>query len=310
LLVALAIAQPQGNYSYVHHDGLTYSTSGNGIIAISINNRTVSNVGFVVTGIINEQSYVFKSNEFNWQWTKSEGSFIQEEVINDELENVSYDIVNFTSTNDNVFFVWNQTWQFNELYPTKITHVLTNNIGLNISNAKMWYVHTLERNIPITYNGISYTPNINNPVHLIGNFNDKNPKVTIGQFEFHFSDLVNSNFDITDVYIGDGTIIGYPDILIMGIGITKGNRLFEDGITIILDPIDTGFLTPDETGDPNDDWTNGDNIKLSDNVRSQVTVVGHLLDTSNYTFNIPDNSEILGIEIQLEGRSYAIFCPL
>ena len=73
------------------------------------------------------------------------------------------------------------------------------------------------------------------------------------------------------------------------------------GFGIFVTAENTGLKSPAATGDPSNNWTNGDNIMASDDVYTTTTTIGEALDTSNYSFDIPVNARIDGIEVRLEG---------
>ncbi len=72
----------------------------------------------------------------------------------------------------------------------------------------------------------------------------------------------------------------------------------------------TGFKPPKDTGYPLNQWTNGANVKVSDNARASETTIGEALDTSNYSFGIPNGAIIDGIEVQIEGGDVVGGCTL
>lgn len=306
--------------SYIYNEGsLTYSVQTNGIVTIrNILNQTIAKMGFAISGRIDGVNNIYTNENFTWTWSRDNYSIIQEEYLtiedmeNNIITNVSYRVDVFTGYNNQGNFNWTQVWEFSALTRfVKMKHIITNNLGKNITNATFWYISTISENDRIRFNNSDYNINMNNSMHLKGNFNNVLGKIDFLDHVFFYNDLIENGFDITDIYLGDAELIGRKGIPIFAVGVTKGNSILEDGKTITLDPLDTGFKSPDEAGDPLSQWTNPNNIKISDNNYATETTLQEMMDTSNYTFNIPDSATIVGIEIKLEGRSQIprIGCP-
>lgn len=79
-------------------------------------------------------------------------------------------------------------------------------------------------------------------------------------------------------------------------------------IIIITQAYATGYLSPDTTGDPTSQWTNPNNVKVSDNSRAEEDTVFQVMDTSDYNIEnqgIPANAVNISFEVIVEGNSGA-----
>lgn len=296
------------SYSFTHSDGLTFESSGDGIVKISDFYKTLAYQGFAIQGDILFHSYTYTSENFNWTWTH------EYELIYDEYLNESYTLDTFTAYNNKARFNWTQVWSFDNRTNAKVKHIITNNLGFSITNTKLWYIHTLPRVAEITYNNTRYFSNIDN--HLTGYFNNVIGKVNIGELNFIYDDILNSSYDITDIYFGNASMSGYPNRRIFAIGLTRGLGIFQNGTTIILDPFETSYYSPSTTGEPMNNWTDGSYVVSSNNQRAYVETLYYLLDTSDYSVSLPIGAIIEGIEVKIEGfsslyggRPAVYYCP-
>lgn len=304
-------AQPSPNYNFTHTDGLTFMTRDNGIITIKDNGEVLGKYGLVFTGKVNGTPRIFTVENFTWTWSKSNYTYIQEEWNEtlDDFQNISYNVNVYTGNNNYPAFTVIQIFEANPLTTVKWSINVTNNLGVDITDVKVWFVNTIDESMKIKFNNNKYSFNRSLPIHLSGNFDDIIPRLGFGKYQFEYADLIGSGFNITDIYIGDGNIIGHPGIAMVGLGVTKGNRVFPDGYTLVLDPVVTAWLSPAQTCCSN--WTNPDNVKTSDNTRATETTIGHTMVANDWDVDgegIPIGSTILGIEISIEGHGGA--CPI
>lgn len=210
-----------------NHDGVTYQTAGDGTVIINDGERCLA---FGVIGNYDSVPYTFMSMDFTWDWTAEQ---------NDE------DWI-FHATNNNSDFLWNQTWYFYHDFgtPMKIEHYLENNFDLSILETQMFYISTLNEDDIIGYEG-SYYPVTNwigvQPPLSVGemgeDFNDNVPNVDFNNiFDFNFGDLIENNFTINQLYIGNAGVLGYPLIDIVGVGFTYDVGTFPSGTNVTIDP--------------------------------------------------------------------------
>lgn len=207
-------------------DGLSFHLSNNnGIVAVKRADNVVGHFGFAFTA--NNMQYIKTTEDFVWQWSHSTDA----------------DNHIFNATNNNG---WEMSFYFYPDQPMKIVHRLTNNVQ-TVEDAKFWYIQTVRGEKTVIYNGTEYTLNRSPNIHKQGNFNDLMAKVELrGLYDFNYTDLVGNNFDITDIYLGDGGIIGHSGKTILAVGVTKNAGTFPLGASVTLDPtieaVDEGGL--------------------------------------------------------------------
>jgi len=217
------------NYSYGYNstsqtftnwDSLNYKVRSNGIIEVRRNQDILSYFGFALTGTVGGNNYIYTSEDFDWTWSHIQNG---EEHI-------------FIAYNNNLNFNWTQEYYFYSNKSMKIKHIMVNDL-VNITNAKMWYVHTIEENEIIIFNSTEYELNLVQDKHFQGNFNEILPRIDIkSKYFFNYSDLIENNFDVTNIYLGNGSIIDKSSVHIMAIGFTKNNGNFFKGMKIEIDP--------------------------------------------------------------------------
>lgn len=281
-IVNTAEAQ-EGTHTYLHEDGLEFSTNDNGIISIEKDGELIGRLCNAITGTWESVNYTFTCKDFDWEWSKSNYTDIIEDFneTTNQSFNATYNVQVLTAYNTFAAFNWTKQIIFHPLYPMKMKHMITNDLGSPITNIKFWYVIQI------------------NKENLLG-FGES--KIIFQDYEFRYHDIIADGFIITDKYKGIGGFLDHPNKYIAAVGITKGAGILPDEFTIELDPEVSAFKTPDETGVPEDDWANGDNIKVSDDIDTTTSTVGDNLSTSNYTFFVDTPPITLhGIEIELEG---------
>src|SRR3990167_7996049 len=177
--------------SFTDKDGLNFKADNNGILTIRQNERVLGKFGFGITATFQGNNYNYTSEDFTWTWSISQvGS--------------NY---TFSARNNWSSFNWTQYFDFSPETSVKIKHVITNNLGNPITNGKFWYIHTIDNGVIVSYNLINYTLG-NNSVHLQGNFNSILPQVNISDYyAFKFDDIITNNFTISDIYVGNGSLV-------------------------------------------------------------------------------------------------------
>src|SRR3990167_5667266 len=206
--------------SFTDKDGLNFKADNNGILTIRQNERVLGKFGFGMTATFQGNNYNYTSEDFNWTWS------LRQNVNN----------YTFIAANNWSSFNWTQYYDFSPNTTVKIKHVVTNNFGAPLTNGKFWYIHSLDNGTVIRYNSNFYVVGIDE-VRLQGNFNNIIPNITIGDFYgFRYNDLIDNNFDITNIYVGNGSLINHPNTLIMAVGVTKGTGTLPSGESVTLDP--------------------------------------------------------------------------
>jgi len=177
----------------------------------------MSSFGFAITGTIGGQNYEVSSLSYDWTWNKK---------IN---ETEAY----FEGDNNNNFH-WVQKYH---LYPEKnmkIENYVENNVA-DITNGKFWYIQTVNQSENVTWNGHTYS--LGSTHHLEGNYDKILPNVIFPDYYvFNYRDLIENGFNITDIYIGDGSVVGADGTWILAVGVTKNNGNFPKGASVTLDP--------------------------------------------------------------------------
>ncbi len=205
------------------NNGLIYRISGDPnksyINLHDIDNNYISSFGFGITGTVGAVNYTYTTLNFTWIWSGEYNSTTQEYV--------------FYAWNNKTNFNWTQEYYFYSNQSMKIRNKITNNLGVSITNTKFWYIQTVDENDGIWFNGTKYLTD----TYKSGEFDNLLPKVGFEKdYVFDYADLLDNGFNITDFYLGNGSVLGVSTIRIMAIGITKGNSVFPDGVTVIVDP--------------------------------------------------------------------------
>jgi hypothetical protein len=210
------------NGTFRDYKGTIYTYDNQGYFNIySINNSYMGSFAFGVTGDVLGINYTYSSLNFTWTWDVYHNTFSNEYI--------------FTAYNNNPSFNWTQIFHFYPDKKMKINNIITNNIGQTIENTKFWYLNTFTNNYFIEYQGNRYY--LNNSINLAGNLTPYIPNVNFGDnYVFNYSDVINNGFEITNFYIGSGSVIGIPGINITAIGITKNNGTFPNSVKVDIDP--------------------------------------------------------------------------
>lgn len=215
-------------------------------------------------------------------------------------------VTEWNAWNNRYDLFWTQKLTFVEGEDVKMSGSIYNGI-INISDFKIWWVQYLDEDSTLSIgSGQPYIPDIENS--WIINSNETTNLSALAQISvtgshtMNFMDLVNNNWSIDNFYLGSADYFGFPEIMIMALGTSHGDGVFALGERIDYDPDYTGEIYPTEVGDPLDEWSNEQNLKLDDGNRAGATV-GDMVDTSNYSLGIPVGATITGIRITMEGRA-------
>jgi len=181
-----------------------------------VDDNYISSFGFGITGEVGGADYKYTTLNFTWTWSQ--------ESIGDEYI--------FRAHNNNANFNWTQEFNFYPNQSMKIKNTILNNLA-NIDNAKFWYIQLVNDGDGIWFNGTRYTED----AYKTGEFDSLISKVKFEDYYiFDYEDLLENNFNITDFYLGDGSVIGVNGVRILAIGVTKGNSVFLNGASVTLDP--------------------------------------------------------------------------
>jgi len=289
---------------------LDFEPNKNGYInVVDYNGNEVYKLGFAITGKIDGVKVSTTSHNFDWVATTEEYTYQkyinQFLIINDTPENFSYyetrNAKKFIATTDNAF---NWTITIDNKYNdgNKITHKLENNYR-DIENATFYYVFEVN-NFNVMANGVRIQ-NEERLSEILGH------TIRIEGYTLDFSDLMDNGFNIVDLYIGDGNIIGYPNNKIVALGVTKGNGDFNRGLSVTLDPTTSSYFGSAYAGVPWADWTNSAYAGVSDNNYATTTNDWKNLSISNFSAlvseggSVPDDAIIQGFEWEVEAKGSA-----
>lgn len=255
-------------------NGLIYRVSSNQkyVNLYSPDDNLISRFGFGITGDVGANSYKYTTLNFTWTWW--------------EENNTATDEYIFKAWNNRADFNWTQEFHFYPNQSMKIKNRIANNLGALIQNTKFWYIQTVDVGDGIWFNGTRHTAD----TYKTGEFDSLLPKVKFeDDYVFDYSDLLVNGFNITDFYLGNGSIIGVSSIRILAIGITKNQGNFPNGFSVTIDP--TVKISVEEgadsyvagAGDANKNFGTSTILKTGDIARTYL-----LFNISA----IPENQEI------------------
>jgi len=192
-------------------DGIIYEAMSDGYYKVTDRNNNSRFFGFAMSGKYNNNPFIKTVEDYSWSYAENGGVL--------------------TASNG---AGWDINFDFNN-NRTKILPVITNNYPLSVTNAKFWVLMTIKNgeflkydDELIYYNGEQF--------YKQGDLNSLVPRIEMSNMIFSYQDLIDNGFNITDFYIGDGAIIGYPGVNIMAVGVTKNNGVFPSGVTVVVDP--------------------------------------------------------------------------
>lgn len=203
----------------------------NGVVKVTNkSNETISSIGFIVKGTVGGENYIKKVTDYNWSW---------EQDINAD----GFPVNSYTGRNNNAVLDWNQT--YNQDLNGKLGAKITQSIKAvaSVQNAKMFFVITLPNNLKVRYNQQEYNLGEIGNRHFTEDLNVILPQVEIQALEkyvFSFKDIIDSGYNVSDLYIDDGTgvDIGLPVLTgskYLAVGIGPYN--LQAGKTYTFDPI-------------------------------------------------------------------------
>lgn len=299
-------------FRYRHDDGTQYILKNNGYLAMKKPGQLLHYFGFALSGTYQNNNYFYSVDQGTWKWSKTNYTYSSKKGNETDNYNSTYTVfyhaVNFSGILVKNNLQVEQRYTFREHEPVKITIFLNHSLQRNITNTTFWFFYQVYQNQVIYANQRQYRINISDRLHYTQNLEGLLPGISLPGYMFQFQDLLDNNFVITDFYLGNGNILNRVGKGILALGITKNNGNFPPGMMIEIDPSSTGNIYPKSYGSIYNQWSNPENALLSDNIRATETTVGDREDYYNFTFNIPENATIQGIEVYVEACNSRISC--
>lgn len=299
--------------SIVLANPLDYTPKSDGYVEIlAYNGDRIARLGFGVVGSYFGVGYVRTSLDYAWDITK-EPYLIEKEITkyyteNESLHaysvNESYLGYNITASNNHAF-----NWTINindDRDRSKILHRFDNNLG-DLTNTMFYYIFEVPDNSYFLYDGRRYIATMDKQLRYTGNLNSIQ-NIRINGYNLVFSDIIDNGFNVSDLYIGDGSKIGFYNKLIFALGITKGSGSFPEGLSVTIDPTISDYIASSAGGDPHADFTNSANAGLSDNNYARSSTPGDNVSIYNFSIleseggSVPDNSIIQAIRYEVEAK--------
>lgn len=308
LILATILIPISYGYNYTAYNSMFFETNGNGIINIEDHKY-----GFAITGKINGIPVITTSEDYAWTWNKTAGTYDVNDVNDSEdIINVSYNTTILSGTNNDAGLPIVQEYEDNSNFKSiKNTITVTNNLGVDVTDTKMWIINTVKEGDTVIYNGVEYELIRDINYHLQGDFNSVVTQFKYNFYSYAFRDIIDSGFNITDIYLGNLSDVGHPNKIGLAIGFTKGNGVFLDGKTITLDPVISSEEFPTTRGPTTGSWFNPDNILFAcDNTRTFQSIAGTgdtIIDGSIpdlvIGLNPGEDIENVGIQVVMEASA-------
>lgn len=298
-LISFVTAQEQVNtnfgfnsseFSFTDVSGIDWIPKQNGTIQLQKNNKTLGYLAIALTGTVGAQNYKKYSTDQNWIWNY------------DQNLQRAFPLQKFIGVNENteqIEVTQSVEYFFGEQLP-KYEVKLKNNLPVSITNTKFWLVLVQKRGDDIT----------------VGNETKRIRQNTLSQFDlsgripkklkvnkdylFDWSDTLQ-DFEVTNIIVGETSQFG-PAVKLAAIGLTKNNGVFPSGASVTIDPqiMIIGFNPPGGTGVPDNDWTDGNNVRAKDGSVASSTAADESLSLTDFGFNgIVNDSAIRGIQMNL-----------
>lgn len=295
-------------YEITHND--------NGDIKIVNREGDTGRMLFAITGRSRGQSLIRTSRDFDWTWNLE-----SEKLVLFDRNTFRYYL---KGENGSSVLPIEQTWSFYENNNPKLTYKITNNFQ-RTTNTKFWFIFVLNVNDLVEFDGVQRLLSDNSFVRLTSadGINAKEKILKINQaLGLDFEDLNANGFEFTDLVLGKGEIIGKPNLVIVGIAVTKNNGVFPFGATVELDPtiFDTGEKFARKVYNEESDWTNIAFMKTNRVIPkryAQVTLNNKDVDFNTFgkpvvsdgnVMNIPFGAEIHGIEVIVSAKMISGLC--
>lgn len=302
--------------TFTNWSGYKITHNDNGDVKIVNQEGESGRVLFAITGTSTSGSLTRTSRDFNWNWVLEE-----EKLVLFDRNSFRYFL---KGTNDSSALPIEQVWRFYENDDPKLTYKITNNFE-QITNAKFWFIYVLNKNDLVEFDGVQRLLSDDSFVRLtsVDGINAKEKLLKINNATgFDFQDLNQSGFEFTDLVLGSGDLIGKPNLVIVGIGVTKNNGVFPVGSSVELDPtiLDTGAIFPNKAYNAQSDWSSINNLLDNIAVPNRFAVVtlnlksvdlnqfGKFNSADGNNLLIPFGAEIRGIEIIVRAKMIDGLC--
>lgn len=292
LIICILLLSMVTAFEYTHDDGIKYITQGNGNMKVlDIAGYPASDFGFGFEAFANNKSMLFVDTDFNWSWS----------------ENIDGRTRNYTAQNNDKKLIWKQEYIFTPNEPVKIKHTINNKHSI-FTSTKFWIYQEVENKKAIYFNDQKLTADRDSPTLISANLATAPRKFQIGgAYTFMYQDLIDSEFTLTDLDIGNGSVIGKPEKTIIALGFTKNFGVWSSNTEMVIDPQVTGWKFPTSIGTTQ--WADSSNIISDNSIPAQEDTIGHIMESYGYSFEIANGSTIQGIYVKAECRAGGLALP-
>lgn len=262
--------------------------------------------GFTYNIGLSPEETIITNLAYDWQIIYSnytETEIVEELDDKEEYINVTYRWVVYeiklNNSDDNIH--WNKTFKF---YPHRDMK-MTDEIGhsyLSLTNFETWYIfEPYKTRNTIQFADQTISINGSDPQLSTGTLNDVFPTIRMDGITFFYEDLILNDFDIVDIYIGNGSKFNLEKN-VFALAVKKSTGLMLQGSTLELDPDSTGFVYPNNYDRNWTAWNFPNNLLADDASYSSATITTQKQDVWNFTFNFPSGiTNFDGIMIEDEG---------
>lgn len=251
----------------VFNGNFIYQLTDAGLVSVTYKNTHLFNLGIALYGETPAPNYIKSWDNEDWNWIV---------LTNNSTEITVEGTTNYSG------FEYKQTWSFYLNKDLKITHTLTNNLGMSINNMEMYYVLDVDTNknpnVFYELNELRHRVNFNSNIIINESFNETEGKLIFdlpGEPTLNFSDLFQ-DFQVNYLFVGNLNDASIELPLTKGIiiGVTKGNGTMLDGQTVVLDPsISEGIWTSIDT------WTGANGTPWDTSIWEDLFTTGTTANT-------------------------------
>jgi len=186
----------------------------------------------------------------------------------------------------------------------KITHEVTNTNIIPMDDVVYWYVIKLPEDPYVYYDREFYNPNLERPIYL----HNKNRSVFVfdGEIVLNIRDVL-TDYNISEIFMGDGKFLNYDNELIVAVGIDGGKLSGREEVSLDPQLYNASYRYPSINGSISNDFTNAANVFADDGADATITSENKTQSYSNFSLleseggQVPDNhGTIFGIGLELE----------